>query len=108
MALALALAQLAPALLVDLDVVLLRRGLDPLPGLVALLVAHPLDLIEAGDGVAHVAGVLQGLLALLGKGEAPGRDLVALFGVQFGHGVALLSASISFMNDARAGYNPPP
>src|SRR5437763_9288921 len=57
------LPQLAPALLADFDPVLLGGALDPAPGRVALGVADPFDLIEAGDRVAHVAGVVERLLA---------------------------------------------
>src|SRR6185369_10612100 len=85
---ALPLPELAPALFLDLDPIFLRRRLDALPGFVALLVGHPLDLVEAGDRVAHVAGVLQRLFALLREGEGAGGEIVAVLGVQSCHEVS--------------------
>jgi uncharacterized protein (DUF4213/DUF364 family) len=78
-------AQLAPALLLHLDPMLVGGGLDPLPGLVALVVADVLDLVETGDGVANVAGVFQGLLALLWKGELFAAEIIAVGLVEFGY-----------------------
>src|SRR4051812_21642624 len=80
------LAQLAPALLADLDAVLLGGALDAAPRRVALVVADAFDLVEPGDRVAHMAGVVQRLLALLGKSELVLVQRVAMLGVEFGHG----------------------
>src|SRR6476659_9144371 len=46
------LPEFAPALLADFDTVLVGGALDPPPRRVALIVAHILDLVEAGDRVA--------------------------------------------------------
>src|SRR5580692_3657843 len=82
-----AVSQVAPAGFGDVDVVALGGGQDPLPRLVPLRVAHALDLVEPGDRVAHVAGVGQRLLALLGERELVGRQPVLFRGAQ-----ALLAA----------------
>src|SRR5262249_44593398 len=73
-----ALGEVAPAGLRYLDVIALRGGHDPLPRLVALGVAHPFYLVEAGDRVADVPRVRQRLLALLGEGEFLVRQVVLL------------------------------
>src|SRR5438309_204909 len=72
--------QLAPVLRFDLDVEPASRRLDPLPGGVAVGVADVLDLVEPGDGVANVARVVDGLLALLGERELFLRHPVLLAG----------------------------
>src|ERR1700733_14317784 len=64
-----ALGQVPPAGFRHLDAVSLGRGEDTLPCLVAFGVADPFDLVEARDGITHVPGVGQWLLALLRKGE---------------------------------------
>src|SRR5690242_12527094 len=81
-----ALGQLAPALLVHLDAELLRRREDALPRRIALRVAHALDLVEAGDGIAHMRSILQRLLALVRKGELLAGQVVAILGLESGHG----------------------
>src|ERR1700693_3657229 len=60
--------EIAPALLLDVDAVVLRRLLDVGEGEVAIGIGDALDLVEAGERVAHMARVGQGLLALLGEG----------------------------------------
>src|SRR5580693_4445696 len=82
-----AVGQVAPAGFGDVDVVALGGGQDPLPRLIALGVAHALDLVEPGYRVAHVAGVGQRLLALVGERELVGRQPVLFRGAQ-----ALLAA----------------
>jgi hypothetical protein len=73
-------AELLPARLRHLHAELLRGGLDVLEGLFALFVGDVLHLVEAGDGVAHMRGVVQRLLALRGKRVGGVAHLVALFG----------------------------
>src|SRR5689334_3406798 len=58
------LAELVPALLVHFDAELVGRLLDPLPSLVALVVADSLHLVEPGHRVADVVGIAQRFLAL--------------------------------------------
>src|SRR5262249_39979115 len=72
------LAEVPPARLGDLDVVVLRRPLDVRPGLVAIRVADVLHLVEAGERVADVARVGERLLALLGERERRVGQVVAL------------------------------
>ena len=48
----------------------------PLPGFVALRIAYALDLFETPNGIAHMAGVLNRLLALRRKCERPRADAV--------------------------------
>src|SRR5512132_2065567 len=72
--------QLAPVLGLDLDLEPVGRGLDPLPSLVALAVADPFDLVEAGHGVADMGGVGERLLARLGEGELALGEVVLLGG----------------------------
>src|SRR6201996_4758380 len=71
-----ALGQVPPVGLGHLDVVALRGGHDPLPRLIPLGVADPLNLVEAGDRVAYVPLVRQRLLALLREGEILVRQVV--------------------------------
>src|SRR5207253_11505674 len=77
-----ALHELTPTPGRHLDTVLAGRRADPAPGCVALLVGHALDLVEARDRIADVAGVVQRLLALLCKREGRGRHPVLLTGAQ--------------------------
>jgi hypothetical protein len=65
-------AQVAPTGFGDLDGVLLGGGLDAPEGGVARAVADTLGLVEAGDGVADVGGVVQRLLPLFRGGEGVG------------------------------------
>src|SRR5438046_5110854 len=74
--------QLAPDSGLDLDAVLARGGADPPPGGDAFFVGHTLDLVEAGDRVADVAGVVERLLALLREGKGAGAHAVSLPGRQ--------------------------
>lgn len=61
--------QLVPVRFRHLDPETSGRLVDPLPRLVALGVGHPFYLVEAGDGVAHMAGVGERLLALSGNAK---------------------------------------
>src|SRR4051812_50222012 len=79
------LPDFAPALLADLDAVLVGRLLDSPPRIIALIVRHAFDLVEAGDRVAHVAGVVERLLALLRERELILVEAGALGFVEFGH-----------------------
>src|SRR5437879_5316195 len=62
--------QRAPASGLDLDAVFPGRCADALPCRLALRVADALDLVEAGDRVAHVTGVVERLLPFPREGEA--------------------------------------
>jgi hypothetical protein len=64
-----AFEELAPSPRRDLDVELPCCGTNPSPRLVPIGIAHVLDLVEAGDGAAHVGSVDEWLLTLLGKRE---------------------------------------
>src|SRR4029079_3098360 len=88
------LPKLAPALLAHFDIEFVGRLLDPPPRCVALVVAHALDLVEAGNRVAHVAGIVQRLLALFRKCELVLIESVTLLFAQFGHS-PLVSAAIN-------------
>jgi hypothetical protein len=83
------LLQLAPALFVQLDVVLFRCGLDALPRGVALGVADVFHLVEACHGIAHVAGIFQGLLALFFESKLSSGQIVAIALVELGHRLLL-------------------
>src|SRR5256714_12763694 len=76
--------QLAPATNLDLDPVLAGGRPDAAPGGLALAVADALDLIEAGDGVADVTGVVERLFAFLRKSERLGRHAILLPGAEPG------------------------
>src|SRR4051812_12648617 len=82
---ALALRQLAPALLADLDAELLRRRHDALPRSIALGIGHALDLVEARDRVADVARILERLLALVRECKVLAGQVVTVVGLQSGH-----------------------
>ena len=60
-----------------LDPELLRSRENVLPSRVAFRVGDALHLVEAGNGVAHMRGVLERLLALLRKCELGGIDRTA-------------------------------
>ena len=64
------------------DTVVFGRGFDVGEGLFALVVGDVLDLVEAGDCVADVRGVVERLFAFIGKGVDGGRKIVALLGVE--------------------------
>src|SRR5204862_6126205 len=64
-----ALEEIAPVVRLDLDVELLCRCTDPLPRAIAFGVADALDLVEARNGVADVAGVAERFLPFLGERE---------------------------------------
>jgi hypothetical protein len=76
------LAEVVPVAFFDLYAVVFGGGLDVGEGLFAFVVGDVFDLVEAGDGVADVRGVVQGLLALVGKGVDRGREIVAFLCVQ--------------------------
>ena len=56
----------------------------------AVGVGHVLHLVEAGQRGAHVAGRGERFLALRGKGERRGGQLVALGGIQVAAGLIIL------------------
>ena len=60
-----------PVGLADLDTKPVRRGRDALPGRIALNVGNVPYLVEACDGTADMTGVCDWFLALIGKGERP-------------------------------------
>jgi len=68
--------------LFHIDAVVLCGGFDVGEGLFAFVVGDVFDLVEAGDGVADVRGVVKGLLALVGECVNRGGEIVALFGIQ--------------------------
>src|SRR6478672_1444248 len=82
------LADFAPALLLNVDAMLVGGFLDSPPSRVALIVADSFDLVEARDRVAHVARIVQRLLALLRKRELIVVEAVTLLFAEFGHGVS--------------------
>src|SRR5205823_545140 len=79
--------ELPPVVDAHLDVELLRRGLDTLPGLVAFGVGDVLDLVETSDRVANVRRVVDRFLAPFRE-----RELLALHPVLFGGADALGTA----------------
>src|SRR4051794_31450077 len=92
------LPDLAPALFVHFDAMLVCGFLDAPPGGVALVVADAFDLVEAGDRVADVAGVVERFLALLGERELILVQAIALLFVELGHEASSLPA----VNERRA------
>jgi hypothetical protein len=68
------------------DTELLGGRLDALPRRIAFGIGHTVNLIEARNGIADMARVLEWLLALSGKRKFPGVETIALFRSQFGHG----------------------
>jgi hypothetical protein len=71
---------LLPGGLFHLYAELFSCGFDSVEGFFALFVGDVLDLVEAGDGVADVRGVFQGLFAFVGEGEVGGVDVFAVVG----------------------------
>ena len=49
----------------QLNFVFLGSGFDAFPGGVAFGVGHPVDLLEAGNCVAHVSSVMDGFFTFL-------------------------------------------
>jgi len=73
--------QFAPTRFIHFHMKLGSRMFNAFPGFVALFVGDVLDLVETRDGITDMRGVMKRLFALLGKGEAAGRDRFAfLFG----------------------------
>ena len=64
----LAFPQFAPIALANLDAIILRRFLDVRECQIAIIAGNVLNLIEAGERVVHVTGILR-FFALVGKGE---------------------------------------
>jgi hypothetical protein len=79
------LAKFAPVLLIQLYFVLLRGGFDAFPGGIAFSIGHPLHLLEAGDRVAHVSGVVDRFFALLWESEVFVGDMIAASFSDLGH-----------------------
>ena len=79
------LVKFAPALLIQLYVVFPRSGFDALPGGVAFRIGHPLDLLEAGDCIAHVSGVMNGFLTFLGESKVFIGDMISASFCDLGH-----------------------
>ena len=79
------LTQFAPVLLIQLYFVLLRGGFDAFPGGIALSIGHPLHLLEAGDRVAHVSGVVDRFFSLLWESEVFVGDMIAASFSDLGH-----------------------
>src|SRR5437763_11762171 len=72
------LPELAPALFAHLDTEFVGSPLDALPRRVALVIRDALELVETGDRITHMAGVIERLLALFGKRELIFVEAVAL------------------------------
>src|SRR5579871_4253841 len=70
--------ELMPVLLAELDVVVARGLLDVGEGQLAIVVRDASRLVEARDGVAHVARVGQRLLTVLGERKDAVRQVAAL------------------------------
>jgi hypothetical protein len=64
------------------DTVVFCGGFDVGEGLFALGVGDVFDLVEAGDGVADVRGVVQRLFSLVGKSVDRGRQFSTLLCVK--------------------------
>src|SRR5690348_11763723 len=82
--------ELVPVVLGHVDAVMLGRRADVGDRLVAVRVADVLHLVGPGQRGAHVLGVGQPLLALLGKGIHAVRQLVAVLGRQLVVFIAVL------------------
>jgi hypothetical protein len=75
-------AKIVPVGFGHFDTVVFGCGLDVGEGLFALVVGDILDLVETGDGVADVRGVVERLFAFFGEGVDGGGKIVALLGVE--------------------------
>jgi len=75
-------AKIMPVCFGHFDTVVFCRRFDIGEGLFALVIGDILDLVEAGNGVADVRGVVERLFALFWKGVDRRRKLVALLGVE--------------------------
>jgi hypothetical protein len=76
------LAEVVPATLSHLDAIVFGCGFDVGEGLFALMIGDVFDLIEAGDGIANMRGIVERLFALFGEGKGRSGDFVALFRVE--------------------------
>jgi hypothetical protein len=75
-------AEIVPVGFGHFDIVVLGCSFDVGEGLFALVVGDVLDLVEAGDCVADVRGIVERLFAFIGKGVDGGRKIVAPLGVE--------------------------
>jgi hypothetical protein len=71
-----------PVVFIHVDIEFLSGGLDPFPCLVAFGVGDAFYLVEPGDRVADVGGVVDRFLALLRERELRRRDSVFLRGTE--------------------------
>jgi len=69
------------------------RGFNAFPGCVAFRIGHALHLLEAGDGIAHMSGIMNRFFAFLRESKIFIRDVIAASFVDFGHAYALASLS---------------
>ena len=77
--------KLAPTLFVHFNAECLRSALNPLPRFVALGIGDVLHLIEPGDRIPDVRGVVEGFLLRVRESIAGFRDMAALCLCEFTH-----------------------
>ncbi len=77
--------EFVPTGLVHFNVELFGGVFNALPGFVPFAIRHALDLIEAGDGVTNVFGIVQRFLALLGEGEFGRAQFILFFFIKLAH-----------------------
>jgi len=71
----------------QVDIEFVRGGFDSFPGFIPLRIGHALNLVEAGDCIAHMGRVVKGFFFLVRKCEFLRGDLFALFFVEFAHAI---------------------
>ena len=101
------LAEVVPAGFGHVYTVVFCGGLDVGEGLFAFVIGDVFDLIEAGDGVADMGGVVQRLLALVGEGvDGFGEFGAAAF--ELGIKLACLFTIVLFLGQRKVSeYRPP-
>lgn len=99
------LTQLLPVCLFHLHAEVFGGVFDSVECLLALLVRDTLYLVEAGDGVTDMGGVLKRFFALVGEGVLGFVDFLAAFG---GEGVGFRwNGSVAPGTDVRRYRRPP-
>src|ERR1700722_1592860 len=96
------LAQVVPAGFGHAYTVVLRRCLDVGEGLFAFVIGDVFDLIEAGDGVADMGGVVQWLLAFGGKSINRSRKFVAFLCIECFVVIVVLPGCFHLSSGARS------
>ncbi len=88
----LSLLQLTPVVFMQLDVVFLRCGADSLPSSVPLSIADALHLVEAGNRIPDMRGIVDRFFTFFWKRKLFLREMVASTFGNLGHAQVVANA----------------